>query len=401
MLQWLPVSLVAAGAAWWLLSQAGALRELEAETAELRVRSERPTRAERAATGTEESALSREPRDWARIAKELEEGRLIAGVLPTNARLLADFEAMGMDELLAMLDEIEGAGLLTADRNILERHLAKLLIARDPEAGFSRFSDPKTYQWSFYLDALFSDWVEEDPGRSVQWLRNHIAGGGKVSNRMISQPFFRALGDDAEISTSLVTALPETRRLESLRCLDARNLHQASVQPAWARLVRNDLPEADRAEAIAWPLGNWSDGDGTPLLLHEAAEYMERIEANAEERRACVMCLAEQPRSWRGPDRKDVDFSTGLGFFRSWVAEVEPELVGEATVRALAGTARHGSLEEAGEFAIRMHEQTGDETYHHAVLDEAPQSDEAGVVRRLIDRVADESRRETYQKKLR
>lgn len=397
-LRLIPPLVVVIGAACWLLPQAEVLRDLEARNAELRDRYARPIAPVAAAIARESSALAREPRDWARIARELQEGFPIAGVLPTNAGLLADFDAMDSDALFALLDEIDAAGVLSADRDIIERHLAKVLIARDPAAGFSHFCDPERYKWSFFLEGLFAGWVEEDSETAVAWLRDHIAGGGKTPVRFISRPFFVSLEDKPDLSASLVAAMPEAGRLESLRCLAAGSLHKASFQPGWARIVRTQLPEADRAEAIAWPLGNWSDGDGTPLLLHEVDAYLTNIDADVEERRACILQVAAQERSWREPDRKHVDFATGLDLMRTWVGEQEPQLVDEATVRALETT---GDLNEAGEAAIRLHEQTGDERYLHAVLGRTNRFDEAGTVKRLLDRVSDEEKLRTYREQYR
>jgi hypothetical protein len=326
---------------------------------------------------------------------------MIGGVLPSNARLLGAFESMDVAALILALDDIAAAGLLTADRELLERHLAKLLIFKDPETGFSRFCVPSRGEWSFILGALFSDWVQRDPDLSVAWLRRHLVEGGTVFDRMISEPFFTVLGDDPALSASILAVLPENKRLESLRGLGVASLLEPDRQPEWARILRANLPDGDRLKAIAWPLGNWSDGDGSPMLLAEVDAYLERIEATSEERHACVLQVATQRRSWRDSHREEPAFADGLERMRAWVGGQSPELVAEATLRALEYEADFGSFAEASEIAILLHEETGAEAYLHAVLKDVHRTDEHENVRRILDRVTDEARLEQYREQIR
>lgn len=332
--------------------------------------------------------------DWDTLAKDLSlRGHL---PLPGNQPLIEAIEGMSVEDLLAALADLKESSLSDHDRAALERELAKAVLLRSPERGFSLFADPAREGWDFFLGWEFSKWVGRDKDAAVAWIKSHAAAGRPVSDQMIRQPFFDFLASDPDTSAAILATRPPEARLESLRSLEMSELKQ-SGQEEWAEVVRTQLPANDVPNAIAWPLMNWSDGDGAPMTLAQVDAYMERIRATDDERKACIMIVARQLRTWELSAVEGEGEMSDFDRMRSWVQRQDPGLLEPATLAGLREMARSGEFDRAGDLALRFHDGRRDDAYLTAVLDVADDRTEPALLRSLIDRIADPALREKHQ----
>lgn len=393
------VMLLLAGTGW-LWHGETQRRELTAGISRLRTQLERPGAPENSRSRPERrSAIERKSVNWQAVAKELRNGKSIGGLLTTDARLREIIAGMSVAELVAALDELATADLGKRDRDELERQLAAILMAKDPEQGFSRFTVRERSDWSFFLGSEFQAWVTRDDAAALAWLQRHAAGGGHVFNRMISDPFFAMLRTKPETSAAVFAILPPERRLESLRSLEMRSIREGG-QAEWAKIIRENLPPEDRLKAIAWPLGNWSDGDGSPMRLDEVDAYLGRIGASDEERNACVMAVAADPPSWKSQRSDPATGRDALEKMRSWVEGHAPEMLEPATVRAVEALAGNWKFAEASTLALEFHEQTGNDAYLTGVLEHVNDLSEPATVRELVGRLSDPDLQAKYREEL-
>lgn len=304
--------------------------------------------------------LQRKPVDWEEVALQLDNG-YHWGQLQANLRLLDGLESMSEDELIAALDEIAAAGLPLRFRQTLERRLAVLLMARNPERCLTRFVQ-KCHKdgWGYLLATALRDWAVSDPGQATAWLSAQFAagtfdsrelgGGIEIPRPMVREPVFALLSSNPDAAGRFLATVPENLRLPSLVSIHNHRLKSnGEDQRAWAMLVRQHLSPADHLKAITWPTQNWSDGDGSPMDLAQTSAYLSRIGASAGEIEACVLCVAGQVKSWRpffSSERKST--AEGLESLRRWVSDEAPHLLDRATSVAL------GVLEdEGGDPALR------------------------------------------------
>ncbi len=388
--------LAAAGFLWKQTSErrdiAGEVQRLRsllvaADSKALPTNSDRPQR---------KTSLDKDPRDWAAIADELKSGVGVGGLLQTNARLRAAIEGMSVEELLAAMEELKDAGLKKTDRELLEEELAKAILLQSPELGFTRFADRGKGDWSFFLGDEFSQWIERDQAAAVGWLQRHTASGGFVSEQMIQQPFFDLLRSEPGTSAAILASQPPEARLKSLGSLAIHELKN-SGQEEWAQIVRSQLPAKDVPEAVAWPVMRWSDGDGSPMLLDEVDAYMKRVGVTDEERKACVLAVAQDSAGWGLSTEEDAENFRSLARMRDWVARQDPELLEPATLVALGEIARGEGFDQAGGLALQFHKDTGNDAYLTAVLATADDNSKTELLSELIGRLSDPALQEKYR----
>lgn len=391
--------LVLAGGGW-LWHGEGERHALQTRISRLRAQLDRPpSDHDPRPRPPRRSAIERDPVDWQAVAQELRGGKLIGGLLATNARLLDHIDRMSVAELLAALDQVAAADLGKGDRDPLEQRLAAALMKKDPEQGFTRFAVKDRSDWSFFVGELFHEWVTRDSKSSLAWLQKHAAGGGHIFDQMISNPFFGLLDTRPEISAAVLTTLPPEKRLESLRSLSVASLKEGGQQE-WAKVARQHLPPEARLEAITWPLMNWSDGDGSPMRLDEVDAYLGLIGAGDEERNACIMTVAGQPRSWTTGPRDLEAERESLEQMRAWVEGHAPEMLEPATIRAVGSLARNPGFDEASTLAFKFHEQAGNDAYLTGVLDQVDDDSSAGIVREMVGRLKSPELQARYREEL-
>jgi hypothetical protein len=270
------------------------------------------------------------------------------------------------------------------------------ILLQAPEMGFSRFAVEGKPNWDWFLGEQFSKWVARDKVAAVDWLRQHTGSGGYVAGEMIRDPFFKFLRSDPDTAAAILATRPPESRLEVLRSL-AMNELKKSGQEEWAKIMRSQLPAAKVAEAISWPLGNWSDGDGRPMTLAEVDAYMERIQVTAEERKACIMKVAKQTRTWELSAVEGEGEINDFDRMRSWVQRQDPEMLEPATLAGLTEMARYENFDQAGGLALQFHDKRANDAYLTAVLEVADDRSDPALLRNLIDRLSDPVLREQHR----
>lgn len=331
--------------------------------------------------------LERKPIDWAAVARALR--MAAANATPTQLqKALADWSR---GDLIAALNEIGRAGLSKEDHLLLEWHLSSLLIVKDPAEGLSRYLSTDRTDQRWEVAHAFNEWFKKDADTALEWLRGHSEKGGWVDSKMIEQIFYPALAANPERSERILTTLPEDKRLDMMSSLRADDLDGAA-QEEWVRIVRTHLPEKDRHTAISWQVTNISDGDGDTPTLEEAAAFLDRFKADAGETEACLMALADQPISWV---EEGVE---GIERLRQWASERAPTMVEKATLRALE---RSQPTPEIVDWAVRTHEQTGNDDYLKRFLEFSDTGIEPRSLEEMISRLHDEDAKRRYRERLR
>jgi len=397
---WLaPLTVLAIGGLW-LLGQASTIRQLEEANRAIKrglATLGKVDDADGATPKPRTTALDRKPVDWKKVYDELNGRVLIGGGLATTDRLTAALEAMNVAELLAALEALPGAGLSAKELEALEQRLALLLIARDPEIGMTRFIGRSG--WEFSLGGPFAQWVKKEPDKALDWLARQTAAGISIPERLIGTSFFDQLESSPQTSGALLAALPEDTRLDAL----GSTLRVAGIrhgaQREWAEVLRTHLSEADRLKAIAWPLANYSDGDGSPMSPNEVTAYLANINPSPLELEACVMGAVEN-RSWQTREHRDPDPAVELSRLRAWVAQTAPDLKGRATAAALISMMEVDSRkDDVVRLATEYHRQEPDDGMLIQLLDRYVQlGDNRG--RALASQLTDEEIRLSYLKKL-
>jgi hypothetical protein len=392
----LPFALVLAAAAWLWRGELER-RELADRIVDLGTRLDRPPARPASPSRPERpTTIERDPVDWQAVAAELARGTNLGGLLQTNARLRAAIEAMSVEDLLAAMEESKMAGLEKSQLRVVQMRLAMAVLLQAPEMGFSRFAVGGKPDWDWFLGGEFSKWVARDKLAALDWLRQHTSSGGYVAGELIEDAFFKFLRSAPDTAAAILATRPPEGRLEVLRSLSMNELKK-SGQEEWAKIMRSQLPAAEVAKAISWPLGNWSDGDGRPMTLAEADAYMERIQATDEERNACIMTVARQLRTWQLSAVEGEGEISDFDRMRSWVQRQDPEMLGPATLAGLTEMARTENFDQAAGLALQFHGERANDAYLTAVLEVADDRSDPALLRNLIDRLSDPALREKHR----
>lgn len=362
-------ALLAAGI--WIGSQFLSIAGLERRNALLRdaIAKEMDAPSARAARRTAPpSVLDQKPVDWAQVANQLRR----TGYFNPALRLVERVEVMEPAELVEALDEIAVANLTRSDRDFLELHFGRLLIARSPGEGMTRFvtrCHDSNWMWVDFMSSRLTAWLKSDPDAALAWFQQQIAAGSLVkidaSSRtsipeaMVTEPFYDLLSSHPETAGRFLAAVPPPSRvLRSIRLGEVKRL--SGNQPSWATIMRSLMGEAS-AEAITWPIFNWSDGDGSPMRLDEIDGYMERINATSEELAACILAAAGTIHVWQPREEWDLPVSIeSVEILRGWVAAKAPDLLAPATVRAVQSVLEQPKASTFPELAALV-------THYHAI----------------------------------
>jgi RNA polymerase sigma factor (sigma-70 family) len=384
----------------WLAMQFETIAELEANQVQsppARVADPLPRLGERRANPTP-TALDARPVDWAEVARQLKASRPWEPVNP-KARLELRFTEMDLARLETALDEIAAAGLPEEDQELLERRICEELGG--PKGGpwkvMERFVGSfNEGSWKWTLGPYFHRWIQQQPDAAIDWLAKHVDRMDRLEFGFLDTSLHPLLATSPETAGRLLEAIPPERRLESLRSLE-NDEFSAAQQIAWAEMVRRHLPEKDRLKAIGWPIGNWSDGDGSPMELPEVSNYLERIRAGRAEREACILQAAEE-RMHRVANDSGKSLLDSASGFREWVGGLEPALVDRATGVLFSG--RMGISADAEELLSSYHEKSGNDELLIPFLEQTDAGhDQAPVARRLAARLGDQALKRKYQVK--
>jgi hypothetical protein len=204
------------------------------------------------------------------------------------------------------------------------------------------------------------------------------------------------LASDADAAGHRLGAIPGDQRSEALSQYQFQQLKEED-QLAFAKLVRDQVPEGEQAEALARQASLMVSGDG----YSKVTEYLARIRATPAERAACVEEAAEskiQTISYQKKvTREDLDT------MREWVTAQAPEKTGTVTGKVLASASQGGrkmEFAEAADLAVQYHDASGNDDVLSSFLDGWPARQNKEQARVLAQKISDVKRREEILKNL-
>jgi len=417
-IHFLPPILALAICGAWIGSQRKSIANLERQSSLLRKEIEALHNGNSADDSSRSSAPGKEIRDkspinWKKIAAKIEESQNSGmGDMRTMMRLSQRLMSMTKDELTAALEEIDSLDLSETSRMVLESMLIGPLIEKDPEFALNKFIDRINaeqggIQWQ--LSRAFGEWAKKNPAAATAWFDKQIAAGtfesksldGKSQQRM----WFEAamigtmLATNLEAASLRIAALPEDQRREVLQHHALSSLKQED-QLAYAKLVRQSLPERDGVACIASSVSRTAYASDDCAALTEG---MNRIEATPAERAACVEQAAENRFNRLSNNRKIT--RDDIEKLREWAKSQSPELADRATGKALATSLkRQGKTEysEIAALAVGYHDASGSDDVLVPLLNDwqSRQDENKEPARALAGRISDEKVRNEILKNL-
>jgi len=167
------------------------------------------------------------------------------------------------------------------------------------------------------------------------------------------------------------------------------------VAPAFAELVRKQLPQEDQAKAIANAAPVNFAGD-----YEKITHYMNQISATSAERDVCVEQAGSNLVMYLSFQRKlkQEDFDR----LREWAAKESPAMSDRTTGKALSNVLNNNKLEfsEAADMALHYQENGGGDEVLLPLLQNRMAQQNKETARKLAERISDEKRREEILKKL-
>lgn len=381
----------------WLALQFRSIAELEDRTA--RLTQHLATRAKEAAKAPPAvlTALDRKPVDWAEVARQLKASRPSDPVNP-GARLEQRFTAMSLEEISSSLDAIKAAGLSDENRELLEKRICEELGGPKggPKLVLERFAGSiGKGMWPWTLGSHFKTWIDREPDQAIAWLTKNANRMGDLSPGFFPMSFYPLLATSPDTAARLLDAVPPDRRLGALSTVED-SLVSAAQKIAWAKIMRQHLPEKDRTQAVAWPTMNHSDGDGAPMSMSQITAYLKQIDASKEERAACIMVAAREHSAAGPAGHDDLEMPAWIEALRDWVKGQAPELVDRATGVALA-QGIDGSIKESGDLALQYYEKSRNDDLLVPLLENTPSNDESRpLARKLAGQLSDATLRRKY-----
>lgn len=380
------VVVVAAGA--WIVSQRQSIARLEQQNASFQQHLAAGPAIASSSRKPVKDIWDQRPINWQEIAIRLQRSPGAGGYLQTTLREEDGFRALSRDELVSSIDEVEAAKLSERDRSVLMDHLIPALRDADPEYVLKRFKD----------NTALGKWAERDPEKALAWFDEQLAQSrfaGKKENGLreldgVVQMLTSALiSSDPAGAMRVFSILPESQRIEAIQFTAWRAKKQDHA--SWAELFRKHLPEKDRLNAITWPMTEL--GEGGTLPYAEASDYLDRIGATPEERRACILGYAGRtrfPGAFSRPPQQNLDA------LRDWVGTEEPELVGPATIAAVRGLLSVRPYPQVVDIALHYHEAgVGDEMLL-PLLERYRIEEHPELTRRLAEKLSDKALREDF-----
>jgi hypothetical protein len=414
----LPPVIALAIAGTWLGSQHRSISTLEKESAVLR-----KAIAARSATSSAgdspsgrpasaaKAAKDKEPLDWKKIAAQFDEMRQSGGMgdMRTMMKFQQRLQAMTQEELVAAFDEIGSLDLPTESRQMLEQMLLGPLVQKDPELALTKFidriqSDEGGMSWQ--LASAMQEWAKKDLSAAIAWFDRQIAAGkfdsksldGKSRNRLQFEGGLInvLLGSDPDAAGRRLAAMPEDQRDETLSQFSFHQLKEDD-QLAFAKLVRDQVPEKKQAEALAQQASRMVENDD----YSKVTGFLDRINATPAERTVCVVEAAES--GIRSISHRKKITREDLDTMRAWVATQAPESTGSVTGKALANASqgsRKMEFSEAAALADEYNTAAGNDEVLSAFLDGWPARQNKDQARVLAEKISDGKRREEILKKL-
>jgi hypothetical protein len=413
----IPPVVALAMACIWLGSQRQSISNLERQSEVLRKAIAARTSDSTAASPQDKSspsaktAKNKEPIDWKQFAARFGDMNRSggAGDMREMIRFQQRLMAMSKEELITALDEIAALEFPDETRNMLEQMILGPLVEKDPELALNRFIDrihDKNMGFSWQLSNAMQQWAKKDQAAAIAWFDQQIAAGkfdsktldGKSQPRILFEGslIHTLLGADPKAAGRRLAAMPEDHREETLSRFGFQQL-KTEDQLAFAKLVRDQIPEKDQAHTLANQASRLVKKDD----YSEVDGFLDRIQATPAERGACVEKAAVS-----GIQRFNLEKKISredLNSMREWVGTQAPEAAGRATGLALANAlqSRHKlEFAEAAELAVQYHEAADNDDVLYSFLEGWPARQNKEQARVLAAKISDAKRREEILKNL-
>lgn len=407
--------LALAVAGGWLGVQRASITTVRTETVALRERIGDWRRA--GAPGGDSSLAARIARgkeaaaggpDWRQVANRL---AAAGGGGPDDMRAMMRLQKqlleMSAEQLAAALDEVAALELPENVRLQLEGMLVGPLVEKDPQLVLERFGDRigddrGGLEWQ--LAQALRKLAGTDSAAALQWLDRQVAAGVFESKALDGRSGTRSRFE-AALLAELIKDDPAAcgRRLDALPAEQRRDVFNHGMffpaepgsEVALAGLIRNHLPEGDRIGALS-PTTNALVGRGG---YQQVGEFLDRIDASPEERRgiAAEAAMTRLQTDLRGnpADRAAVDR------MREWLATQAPAAVDRITGEALAGRwADRDRFEQAVRMVTELHAEAPGDDLLVSFLQSPPARAHADLALPLLERLADDARREEIRSRL-
>lgn len=350
-------------------------------------------------------AKGKEPLDWKKIAAQFAEMQQSGGTgdMRVMMRFQQRLQAMSKEELVAALDEIAALDLPAESRAMLEQMLIGPLVQKDPELALTRFIDrlqDNDGSLGWQLSNAFQEWAKKDPGKATAWFDQQIAAGKFDSKSLDGKSQSRIQFEGALINILLASdpataalrlgAMPENQRGKVMRY--SLNPLKEEDQMAAAKLVRDQLPAKDQAEALGRLASQLVGNNG----YSKVAGFLDRIEATPAERTACAEKAAES-KIGRSSYEKKVT-REDLDTMREWVGTQAPGSTDSITGKILGNAIQGGgkmNFSEAADLAIQYNDEV-----LATFLESGPARQNKEQARVLAEKISDLKRREKILKNL-
>jgi len=400
----LPPAVALVVVATWLAGQRRSIATLERRNYLLESRLAAARSPDPEAVPTQaQAARNTAPIDWQQIAAAQQSSFDDARVM---LRFDQRLQAMTREELLAALAEVATLDLTANARSLLEQMLIGPLIEKDPELVLARFMDRLQDEASglkWHLPNALREWAKQDPAKAEAWLDQQIAAGKFASKTLDGKNPFRVQFEgvmlgilfpmDPAAAGRRLAALPQDQRADVVRGM-LGTVTEAD-QPAFAQLVRDQVPAAEQAQFIANRALAVMQG-GYPAVT----EYLDRIAATPAERGACVEQVATAGLiaiTNETVTRDDVDA------LREWAATQAPDATDRATGNMLAmATQTPPALEfnAAAALALQYSQASGNDDVLGAFLESWAALYNKDQARAYAANISDERRRAAILKRL-
>ncbi len=414
----LPPIVALAIAGTWLGNQHQTISTLEQESAALqkvitaRTSGSLPSSSTTKPTTSTPAAKDKEPLDWKKIAAQMAERQSSGGMgdMRSMIKFHQRLQAMSKEELIAALDEIAALDLSKGARDQLESMLIGPLTQKDPALALTKFVDrikDNDGSMSWQLGAAMQEWAKKDPASATAWFDQQIAAGkfesksldGKSQTRLQfeSNLINILLSSNSDAAGRRLAGLPEDQRDEALRQWSSQPLKDED-QAAFAKLVRDQIPEKEQTRILAQKASSLVSNDGGYLKV---TEFLGRIDATPAERTACVEQAAESKLQNTSNQKKIT--RENLDTMREWVTAQAPESTGTVTGKALASAIHNGrkmEFSEAAELAVEYNSTANNDDVIFSFLDSYGSRQNKEQARVLAEKISDPKRREEILKKL-
>jgi hypothetical protein len=414
----LPPVVALAIAGTWLSSQHRSISTLEQESAVLQKAISARSSSSQADSSTakppsaNKAAKAKEPLDWKKISAQFAEmqGSDGTGDIRSMMKFQQRLQAMSKEELVAALDEIAALDLPKESRDALEEMLIGPLAQKDPELALTKFIDriqEGRGMKGWQLANAMQEWAKKDPSSAIAWFDQQIAAGKFASKSLDGKSLSRLqfegslitvlLGSDPDAAGRRLAALPEDQRDEALSQFSFQPFKEEN-QAAFAKLVRDEIPEKDQARTLGQKASALMRNDGE---YSKVTEFLDRIQATAVERAACVEQAAESKLQTISNKKKIT--REDLDTMREWVTTHAPESTGPVTGKALANATQGGrkmEFSEAADLAVEYHTAADNDDVISTFLESSDVRQNKEQARTLAKKISDPKRREEILKNL-